>query len=93
MNKHAWLIIAHNEIEVTKRLVSLLDDNRNDIFIHVDKKFFNSNWNKLTECVTISKIKILSKINVKWGGILRLPQNWSYIRKQQIQKSTIAITI
>lgn len=68
MNKHAWLIIAHNEIEVTRRLVSLLDDNRNDIFIHIDKKYFNSDWNKLTECVTKSKIKIFSKIDVKWGG-------------------------
>lgn len=75
MNKHAWLIIAHNEIEVTRRLVSLLDDNRNDIFIHIDKKYFNSDWNKLTECVTKSKIKIFSKIDVKWGGILRLLQN------------------
>ena len=36
--KHAFLIIAHNEFDVLKLLVSCLDDSRNDIFIHFDKK-------------------------------------------------------
>ena len=36
--KHAWLIIAHNEFTVLQRLVSLLDDERSDFFIHIDKK-------------------------------------------------------
>lgn len=36
--KHAYLIIAHNELEVLKRLISALDDERNDIYIHIDQK-------------------------------------------------------
>ncbi len=36
--KHAFLILAHNEFDVLRRLVSCLDDARNDIFIHFDKK-------------------------------------------------------
>lgn len=36
--KHAYLIIAHNEPEVLRRLVKSVDDKRNDIYIHIDKK-------------------------------------------------------
>ena len=36
--KHAFLILAHTEFEVLKLLVSCLDDPRNDIFIHFDRK-------------------------------------------------------
>lgn len=36
--RHAYLIIAHNEPEILKRLVGALDDERNDIYVHIDRK-------------------------------------------------------
>lgn len=36
--KHAYLIMAHKDPEQLKLLISLLDDPRNDIFVHCDKK-------------------------------------------------------
>lgn len=36
--KHAYLIIAHNEPDVLSVLVRMLDDPRNDIFLHIDSK-------------------------------------------------------
>ena len=36
--KHAYLIIAHNEFEVLHRLLQAIDDERNDIYIHFDRK-------------------------------------------------------
>lgn len=38
MNKHAYLIIAHNEPEVLRTLLAMLDDVRNDIFVHIDRR-------------------------------------------------------
>ena len=38
MKRHAFLIIAHNEFGVLQRLVDAIDDPRNDIYIHFDKK-------------------------------------------------------
>ena len=35
---HAYLILAHNEFAVLERLVACLDDPRNEIFVHFDKK-------------------------------------------------------
>lgn len=39
MKKHAYLIIVHHEPEILQMLVSALDDYRNDIYIHFDKKY------------------------------------------------------
>lgn len=36
--KHAYLILAHNEFELLSLLISALDDVRNDIYVHFDKK-------------------------------------------------------
>lgn len=36
--KHAFLILAHGEFDVLEHLVHALDDERNDVFIHIDKR-------------------------------------------------------
>lgn len=62
--KHAYLIIAHNELELLKNLIFILDDERNDIYIHFDAKL-----KKLPELsAEKSKLYILQKrINVCWA--------------------------
>lgn len=62
--KHAYLIIAHNELELLKNLISILDDECNDIYIHFDAKL--KKLPKLS--VSKSKLYILEKrINVCWA--------------------------
>ncbi len=63
--KHAFLIIAHNEFDVLKLLVSCLDDGRNDIFIHFDKKVAT-----LPEIRTrYAGMTILeNRVDVRWGA-------------------------
>ena len=36
--KHAFLIIAHNEWPLLKLLLSMLDDSRNDLYLHIDRR-------------------------------------------------------
>ena len=43
MDKHAYLIMAHNNLYVLEKLLLLLDDYRNDIYIHIDAKLKNVN--------------------------------------------------
>ena len=68
--KHAFLIIAHNEYPVLEVLLSMLDDERNDIYLHIDKR--------ATELFQqIKKVKmqkagfylIENPIKVYWGDI------------------------
>ena len=38
MMKHAYLIIAHHEWRVLETLLTMLDDERNDVYLHIDKR-------------------------------------------------------
>lgn len=38
-NKHAFLIMAHGQQGILRKLLTMLDDERNDIFLHIDKKW------------------------------------------------------
>ena len=64
--KHAYLIIAHNEFEILKRLIQALDDERNDIYIHFDRKL-----NHYPDCRTsYAKLTFLEeRMDVRWGDI------------------------
>ena len=63
--KHAYLILAHTEFEVLKLLVSCLDDPRNDIYVHFDKKVA-----VLPELQTrLAGLTVLDRrIDVRWGA-------------------------
>ena len=41
-NKHAYLITCYNNFKHLIKLLAALDDARNDIYIHVDKKAVNT---------------------------------------------------
>lgn len=68
MKKHAYLIMAHNNFEQLKTELKLLDDVRNDIYIHVDKKAKKVNLNEIKNCVRKSKVYFARRHNVKWAG-------------------------
>ena len=63
-DKHAYLIIAHNEFKLLELLVGELDDIRNDIYIHFDAKCYEI---PSLQCIN-SKLYILpNRIDVHWG--------------------------
>ena len=41
MNRHAYLIMAHHQFDFLKELLSALDDEANDIYLHLDQKAGN----------------------------------------------------
>ena len=67
--KHAYLIIAHNQFRSLIELVSVLDDKRNDIYIHFDKKVKD-----LPDLHTqFSNLIVLdNRINVIWGDVSQI---------------------
>lgn len=68
--KHAYLIIAHNEYPVLATLLSMLDDERNDVYVHVDKRS-----EELYEKISSFRMKegglfiLDSRLEVYWGDI------------------------
>ena len=51
MEKHAYLIMAHNNFDLLQKELYLLDDERNDIFIHIDKNAKNVDQAYISEKV------------------------------------------
>lgn len=63
--KHAYLIIAHNEPIILQLLISSLDDVRNDIYVHIDRK---ASFDTATLHTVKSKLCILPvHIDARWG--------------------------
>lgn len=71
--KHAFLIIAHNEPQILKVLLHMLDDKRNDIYLHIDKRS-----EKLYEKFSSFHMKegklflIKERMKVYWGDISQI---------------------
>lgn len=67
--KHAYLIIAHHEFEILAKLLQALDDERNDIFIHFDRKV-RRYPSFATEYANLFVLQ--NRIDVRWGVSLKL---------------------
>lgn len=65
--KHAYLIIAHNQFDLLEKLVRLLDDKRNDIFLHIDIKANDFNKKYFKQIPKYSKIYFTERTDVRWG--------------------------
>ena len=66
-DKHAFLVMAHKDDETLRGLLRMLDDERNDIFIHMDAK--NTGWVESRTLASVGKAGIVSvpRISVTWG--------------------------
>lgn len=68
--KHAYLILAHNNYYILEKLIKLLDDERNDIFIHVDKKIDGFDESYFLHKAIKSKLMFVKpRVDVKWGHV------------------------
>ena len=68
--KHAYLIIAHNEPNILKTLLLMLDDERNDVYLHVDTRAVEL-FNQFKDFqLKRGKLIILqNRIAVHWGDL------------------------
>lgn len=68
MNRHAYLIMAHNQFETLAVLLGLLDDERNDIYLHVDVKAVDFDADRLRRRVHKAVLHLVDRRDVRWGG-------------------------
>lgn len=78
--KHAYLIMAHNNFEILEKLIKLLDDRRNDIYIHISKKAGRIDCEKYRSLTQKSRLYFIKRINTKWGGYSQIKGILSLLR-------------
>ena len=69
MNKHAFLIIAHQGLENLRCLLELLDDARNDIYLHIDKRSVMLYQEVENISLKYSSLIIIEPMKVYWGHL------------------------
>lgn len=78
-SKHAYLIMAHADPEHLQNLINALDDERNDIFIHIDGKQDISKFKDITS--QNSKLEFLKhRTDVFWGDPSLIDAEYSLFR-------------
>lgn len=65
--KHAMLIMAHNQFDVLKKLMIMLDDKRNHLYIHIDKKNRSFKQDQFDKICKKSKVIFIPRMSVYWG--------------------------
>lgn len=68
MEKHAYCLLVHNEADLFCRLVRILDDVRNDIFVHVDRKTDITPFLQ-ARCMHSSLHFTQERIDCRWGTL------------------------
>lgn len=72
--RHAYLILAHNEPEVLALLLSRLDDARNDVYIHFDKKWASPPAVHLQHA---GLYLVEPRIDVRWADVSMLEAEYA----------------
>lgn len=72
--RHAYLILAHNEPEVLELLLARLDDARNDIYIHFDRKWVSPPAVSLQHA---GLIVLEHRVDVRWADVSMLQAEYA----------------
>ena len=68
MKKHAYLIMAHTQPELLKMLLRKLDDERNDIYLHIDSKAKDYPLDEVATVLQKANCVFTERTDVKWGS-------------------------
>lgn len=68
MDKHAYLIMAYRQFDILEKILRILDDERNDFYIHIDKKTAGFDPEVIKGTVKKSEIHFLPRRNISWGA-------------------------
>ena len=68
MSRHAYLIMCHKCDDTLKYSLKSIDDERNDVYIHVDKKTKNFDFELVKSYLKKSRLFFTKRIKVVWGG-------------------------
>lgn len=68
MNRHAFLIMAHNNWYTLEKLLQIIDAPWNDIYLHIDRKSTDFHKEYIKKIPKHSSIKLTKRHNVTWGN-------------------------
>ncbi|MGN0524127.1 MAG: beta-1,6-N-acetylglucosaminyltransferase [Eubacterium sp.] len=79
---HAYMIIAHNQFDLLEKLITALDDERNDIYVHIDAKVKNFDFEHYIKIAKNSAINFTNeRFNIKWGSFEMVKAEYALLER------------
>lgn len=78
--RQAFLIIAHNHWEQLKKLVTLLDHERVDFYLHIDKKSTYPTPDPVAPLIRRGRLFYVPRLSVNWGAVSQIRCEFELIR-------------
>ncbi len=72
MEKHAYLVMVHNNYKVLEKMLLLLDAPYNEFYIHVDRKVKDFPKSYFETLLKHSVVHIFSEVSVNWAGFSQI---------------------
>lgn len=72
VGKHAYLIMAHNQFDQLRKLVLLLDNPRNDIYVHIDLKSESFDQALFLDITKHASLFFIDRKKVTWGAFSQI---------------------
>ena len=66
-HKYAYLIMAHTQFGILEKLMRQLDHERNDLYVHIDRKSRNFDQNYFENICKKSRVTFVRRMSVHWG--------------------------
>lgn len=80
--KHAYLIIAHHQFELLELLCRCLDHPLHDIYIHLDAKVPQFDYDGFRTKIRFSNVLFIpERVNVVWGGFSQIRSELALFRE------------
>lgn len=66
--RHAYMIMAHGNLAGLDKLLLVLDDAQNDLYVHIDLKCKDFNADKFIQHIQNARIWFVDRVKVNWAG-------------------------
>ena len=82
MSKHAYLLIVHKDPVQVRKLLRTLDDERNLIVVHCDKKMDADDVDAISSAVMRhAELEVFQEFDVLWGGYTLVEAELALLRR------------
>ncbi len=79
--KHAYLLLTHEFTPILETLIRMIDDERNDIYVHIDKKVLVSYEDRIRNLVKKSTLFFVDRVRVYWGHVSLVKAEYSLFQE------------
>lgn len=81
MKKHAYLIVAHNNFRILEQLLTLIDDSRNDIYLHIGSDISVDLDMFVDKCINANLYLSEKRVNIRWGHSSQVEATLSLLKQ------------